>query len=219
MAGVVCPHCNVSTAFTPVSITGKGTIWEYSSDDKRVYGRVSIDAVVPRGARTPRFAIVACQAADCGRLFVAEEDRAWPGGWRSVWPLPGTAVTSEVPETVRAAFGEALLCLAVKAHGGCLLMCRTALIRIQRERKVGSLEELEQSGAISRSLREQADEVRLWANVVGHEDFSEEALTPEACQELVDYMSSLLHALYVQPARLARHREQRKQAKSRGKED
>ena len=66
-------------------------------------------------------------------------------------------------------------------------------------------------------LYQQADEMRLWANVIGHEDFDQDAVTVEVCDELVAYVDSLVDAVYVQPARLARHREQRKQAKARRK--
>jgi len=140
------------------------------------------------------------------------------GDWVTVWPLVTKKVSEDIPEPIRSAFNEALLCLAVKAYGGSLMMCRTAVIRLQRHQGVSSLSQLRDKGMISEMLYQQADEVRLWANVIGHEDFDSAAVTPELCEELVAYVESLLDAVYVQPARLARHREQRKQATS-GKDE
>jgi hypothetical protein len=93
-------------------------------------------------------------------------------------------------------------------------MNRTTVIRLLRECKVPSLKELFESGRISRLLYGQADEVRLWANTLGHDDFDSEALTAEICQELTDYIESLLDAIYVQPAKLAAHKKKRTEAKA-----
>jgi len=65
------------------------------------------------------------------------------------------------------------------------------------------LSELSDKGIISNMLYQQSDEVRLWANVVGHEDFDPDALTPTACED----------AVYVQPTRLTELRKLREQAK------
>ena len=137
------------------------------------------------------------------------------GDWETVWPLQTRQVSQHVPQSVGSAFEEALLCLAVQALGGCLLMSRTALIRLQRDKNAANFAELRDKGLISTMLYEQANEVRLWANVVGHEDFDPDALTTDLCEELVDYVESLLDSAYVQPARLAEHR--RKRAEAEGK--
>ena len=62
---------------------------------------------------------------------------------------------------------------------------------------MSSLKELSDSGTISGMLYGQADEVRLWANMVGHDDFDEEAVAREAVSELVAYIEALLNAIYV----------------------
>ena len=75
------------------------------------------------------------------------------------------------------------------------------------------MSELSDKGIISNMLYQQSDEVRLWANVVGHEDFDPDALTPTACEGLVAYIEDLLDAVYVQPTRLTELRKLREQAK------
>ena len=49
----------------------------------------------------------------------------------------------------------------------------------------------------------QANELRLWANVVGHEDMSPDAPSLEDVEQLLSYVDMLFDAVYVQPARLA----------------
>ncbi len=215
MAELVCPYCGSKTAFTPAPIRGRGINWDESDSRFTKYATVSIPAVLEADDSRPHLAIIRCQGEKCGLLFVASKEWGTWGDWQSAWPLVKRPVSEDIPLPVRQAFEEAVLSLAVRAYGGCLTMCRTALIRLQREQGVSNLRELRDSGKISQQMYEQADEVRLWSNMVGHEDFDQGALNEQTCEELVDYIESLLNVLYVQPARLRRHREQRKQAKSK----
>ena len=89
------------------------------------------------------------------------------------------------------------------AYIGCLMLCRTALIALQRNRNVSQLVDLKDKGVISETLYKQADEVRLWANVVGHENINPEMVNKEDTEQLIIYVESLLDAMYVQPNRLA----------------
>jgi hypothetical protein len=178
---------------------------------------ISIGAVIDYSAARPHVAVIKCQA--CDSLFVISKEYGHYGDWEPVWPLQISPVPPDIPEPVRSALAEALLCLAVRAFGGCLLMCRTVIIRLQREQKVKSLQDLKDKGSISQQLYGQADEVRLWANMVGHEDYPADAVDSETCQELVGYVRSLLEAVYVQSARQAKLRERRQEAESQRSEN
>ena len=187
------------------NIRGKGIDIERSDADHRRWVDVIIGATVEG---SPELAIAICQGQGCGRRFLAQ--RVWSGAnWEAVWPLRTRTVSEDIPDAVRLAFQEALGCLAVEAHGGCLLMCRTAVVRLLRDQQVSTLKELVDAGKISGLLYGQADEVRLWANMVGHEDYEPMKVDEQTCEELVDYVESLLDMVYVQPARLIRHKERR----------
>ena len=214
MAGLVCPHCGSATAFTPVLLRGNGIDFSESGKNYTKHAEVGIKVVVEHSPG-PHVAVIQCQGQGCEKFFVAIKEYWIYGGWRTAWPLVSRAVSDDIPGPIKSAFRDAVMCLGIGSFGGCLMMCRTVLIRLQRQQGVGSLQELSAQGRISQQMYEQADEVRLWSNMVGHEDFDQGALTNDTCEELVDYIESLLNALYVQPARLARHRELRKQAKSK----
>ena len=206
MGGLKCPRCSDALAFNPAEVEGLGILIDESTEKHLIRGKVRIPAIVRE-----ELAIVSCPT--CNRLFVAENH--WYNNWETVWPLSLTPVPAEVPEPICSAFREARLCLAVGALGGCLFMCRTAIIRLQRQQKVGSLSELSERGVISQHLYGQADEVRLWANMIGHDDFDSKVVDHASCEQLVEYADSLLNAVYVQPTRLAKHKEARRKAKSK----
>ena len=211
---MICPLCGAATAFQPARSRQDAIDVNQSDEKKTVRREVIADAVISNSGLPDCYAICRCQ--NCGRLFVASQENYYDEYWQPVWPLPGAATVSEdIPENVRLAFKEAQKCLAVEAFGGCLLMCRTTIIRLQRDRDVSSLKELSNNGAISGMLYGQADEVRLWANMVGHDDFDEEGVTREAVSELVAYIEALLNAIYVEPARLASLKAARAQAESK----
>ena len=205
MAGLQCPHCGAYTSFEPVRVKGA------SAHDVVTGGKMFITALATtEGSKDepPYFAILECQA--CRRDFVARKISPTIAGWKAVYPLAIRAVPDGLPDNIASAFKEAALCFAVEAYQGCLLMARTALIRLQRERGVSSLQELHDKGKISESLYQKADEVRLWANMIGHEDVAPDVVQKEDCEELLAYLEELLHAIYTAPAKLDRLTQKRK---------
>lgn len=198
-----CPHCGVVVAVSPAWVRGKGIIHhdprQHILGLDQTPGDVSIEAVVDEGPR--KWAI--CLCVNCGRPYSLVEESS---KLQAVYPIQPRPVAQEVPQPIRAAFEDALLCMAARALGGCLLMGRTTLERMQRDKGVSSLQELRDKGEISDLLFGQADEVRRWANMVGHDPIPLEELTREDCEELADYIEAILDALYVQPAKLAKHR-------------
>jgi len=205
MAGkLVCPLCGVSTSFSPLLLEGKGALLkDFDSDDIHYIDvglrAVTSDRCMRRSSKDTGYAIVICQ--DCGAWFVAERQR-YGREWLAVYPIPHKTVSQEIPEPIKSEFEEAYLCFAVEAYRGCLLVCRTALIDIQREQDVSNLKELVDKGIISNMLYGQADQVRLWANMIGHEELPE-TISKEDTEQLLDYLGMLLDTVYVQPKRLS----------------
>ena len=208
MARLICPICRTATAFSAIRIEGIGVLVERSTEDNVVFGKVRIGAITSYESGQPRYAVLRCQA--CLNHFIARLD---PGHeWSPVYPISHKAVSQDIPEDIRSMFEEAYLCFAVEAYRGCLLMCRTALIALQRQQNVSSLKELQDKGTISPILYGQSDEVRLWANMVGHEDVPD-VIAREESEELLTYLEAILEAVYVQPKKLSRLTQKREQLK------
>jgi len=212
MSKLICPHCGTSTSFSPIMLKGRGVLAEDLDSDQIHYREVALPAFIDEVymiVQRPCYAILACQ--DCGTWFVAAEHY---GEWTAVYPIPHKPTAEEVPEPIRGELEEANLCFAIEAYIGSLLVCKTALIAMQRQQEVSNLKELKDKGIISKGLYKQADEVRLWANMVGHED-SPEAVTKEDCEQLLTYLEALLNAVYVEPKRLAKLAQKREKLKKK----
>lgn len=202
MDRLICPSCGTSTSFNPVWCTVHGILEEQRREDSITYGEVSVKLIEPYRYGVANYAILECQA--CGKRFVVESgEYTEEGEWQVVYPIAHRPVAEEMPEPIKSEFEEACLCFAVGAYRGCLLVCRTVLIALQREQAVSSLKELQDKGTISAQLYRQADQVRLWANVIGHEDVLPEAITKEDSEQILAYLEALLDAVYVQPKRLS----------------
>lgn len=206
MAGIVCSICGSATSFTPELLEGKGII---DADSEYVrYADVKLPAV-SNNRDVANYAIIRCQS--CGETFVALDTCE---GWIAVYPIRQNTVAEEIPNPVKQLFNEAYLCFAVDAYIGCLMLCRTALINLQRQQNVSNLFELKSNGIISEMLYKQADEIRLWANMLGHDDVSLDNIDRNDTEQLLLYMEALLDAVYVQPARHAAIQDKRKQMKN-----
>jgi len=216
---LVCPLCGVCTSFSPLLLKGRGFRLEQIHRDEVYYWDVALTATTNMPEMDSpvgdfHYAILACQA--CGCWFVAKKKAYGGENWSAVYPIPHKPVAPEIPEPIKSEFEEAYLCFAVGAHRGCLLVCRTALIDMQRGQNVSNLVELKDKGIISDQLFKQANQVRRWANVIGHEDVPPEAIEKEDCEQLLTYVEALLDAVYVQPKRLSDLTQKLKQLKEKG---
>ena len=194
-------------------IEGRGILKEQSGSGELVFGDVSIAAVCHAEYGQPTYAILVCQA--CRKRFVAEKNKL-TDEWSAVYPIQHKAAPEEIPEPIKGEFEEAHLCFAIEAYRGCLLVCRTALIALQREQQVSNLDELREKGIISRRLFKQSNEIRLWANMVGHEDIPS-AISREDCDQLLIYLEALLNAVYIEPKRLAEMTQKRGELRKNNK--
>jgi len=208
MSKLICPHCGAFTAFLPAQIRGKGLLVERSTEDRDMWEEVSIRAVTPHRPGQTTYAILIC--AGCEQRFVAKEEY---DGWSAVYPTVHKTVSEDIPEPIKSEFEEAHLCFAIGAHRGCLLVCRTALIDMQRQQGVSGLNELKDKGIISPFLYRQTQEIRLWANMIAHELMLPEAVTKEDTEQLLVYLETLLDAIYIQPKRLSALIQKRDQLK------
>lgn len=201
---LVCPLCGVPTPLSPLELKGKGAFLRTLGTDEVRYVEVALKAMIDTHymAMTSEdtcYAILTCAA--CGGWFVAKK-QPYEEEWLAVYPIPHKPVAQEIPEPIKSEFEEAYLCFAVEAYRGCLLVCRTALIDIQREQGVSNLKELRDKGSISNTLYGQADQVRLWANIIGHEKLPE-TIPKEDTEQLLAYLGMLLDTVYVQPKQLS----------------
>ncbi len=210
---IVCPHCSSATSLSSVLIEDEWAYIPERSSDKQPYHEKAVVRAV-KFAEYPHtidYGLYECQA--CHEHFLARRQDYVDGGqWVAVYPIPHAHLDEAVPQAIRNQIEEAQLCFSVGAYTGCLLVCRTALIAVLRDNSVTNLKELNEKGAISTLLYQQSDEVRLWANMFGHEDVPA-SIPPDDCEQLLAYLGALLNTVYVEPKRLAELAEKRKQSK------
>lgn len=198
MSGLKCPTCGSPTPFTPIYLS-REEVFDYVVGTKVAAGSSKVvEAVMKQSVHGVQYAILCCQG--CEGVFVVA-NLSDTKGWRVVHPIPHKTVSDEIPPPIKDEFEEANLCFAVGAYLACLLMCKTVVIALQRQQNVPNLKQLMDKGAISKTLYERTDEVRLWANIIGHEDIVPESVTEENCEQLLSYVESVLNAVYVEPAR------------------
>jgi len=218
MSKILCPICGTATSLSPVIIEDKRAyLSDESSEERAVFGRARVSAITDD--TSPHYVshgVFTCQA--CGERFVAKKHNWEDREWIPVYPFPHKSVAEEIPEPIKSEFEEANLCFAVGAYIACLLMCRTVVIALQRQQNVSNLKELMGKGTISKTLYEKADEVRLWGNIVGHEDIMPDSVIREDSEQLLTYLESVLNAVYVEPARFEALKLKRKQVEKRSTE-
>jgi len=190
-----------------------------------VYGRVNVynehrqttthlDAHYTLATKTsPILMIIKC--GSCEEPFLAVIDPRGKG--ISVWPLAMPPVPEGVPEKVAEAYQDARLALAAGSKIGALLAGRTVLIRMLREQETSSLKELVEKQIVTPALYGGADQLRLWADIAGHEDVKAGVLADEEVEDVLDYLGLVLEAVYTHQARVNRFVSRTKELKGRPK--
>jgi hypothetical protein len=212
MGKLKCPLCGDYTSFSPVLLKGKGVLTANSREYKTAYADVALEALA-FDCGEAAYAILECKS--CYKCFVAEARPKYSGNWAAVYPIPHKPVSEDIPEPIRSQFEEAHLCFAVGAYGSCLLMCGSALEASWREQRVSGLQDLKDKGVISPSLYNQANEVRLWGNVVQHDQPMPQVVTEDDAEQLLTYLEAILNAIYIEPKRLAALAQKRAQLKKK----
>jgi hypothetical protein len=169
-----CPHCGCFTPEDPVLSLGN----VYTSNRIAIRGQYDDrtgDASAAENLLFVRYKltsggyrVVGCLQPQCRKEFVVKN--GFPAIVVHPDPSPVIEVPSQIPESIRRVFLEAKRAHAIGAETVSLLGARTALIRMQLERKCKGIDDLAEKGVITRLLANQAYEIRLWGNLLTHED-------------------------------------------------
>lgn len=166
-----------------------------------------------------------CSAASVARIpgsldrrqYVGEADDAFENPYLVIDWLPATVRGrrfEDVPSPVREAASEAYECQSIHSFRAAILMARSVVEAVAKDQGVvdGSLvkkiDALAERGIISTLVKDTAHEIRHMGNEMAHGDFVQD-VTEEECDDVLNFMSVLLDAVYQQPAKLTRFRAQR----------
>ena len=197
MASVQCPRCSSYTANEPITMRGPVQPQNDRGRTISAYYELQINAI----------SIVECRA--CGRAFVVEWER-------EVWPLSSPEAPSGVPEKVKEAYEDARLAFAAGANIGALMAARTTLVRFLRDKKASNFKELVERQIITPAIYGAVDQLRLWADVVGHEDIDTDALDAKEVEDILDYLATALEQAYTHQVRVDGFVQRTKQLKDKG---
>ncbi len=161
-----------------------------SSSDKQLYVKYKLSS--------SNYRIIGC--LQCHKEFVVTN--AYPPVVVHPDQKTSVEVAPEIPKNIGRVLFEAKQVHTMGAETASLLAARTALIRMQREQQCNGIDELATRGVITRFLADQAHEIRLWANALGHEDVSPDIPTQEDVGQLLMFLDLLFDTIYVQPVRL-----------------
>lgn len=97
----------------------------------------------------------------------------WSDPWR-MYPVDRSTLSAAVPETLRAAYREAILCFKARAYTASAIMCRKVLeaaahhFGVKGTNLYGSLKLLKEAGHIDAQLHEWASALRVMGNDAVH---------------------------------------------------
>ena len=174
---------------TPLQVVSmEGRTW------KRYADSVNFDSAhyyVQTGEHSGNIAVVEC--GGCSGHFVVTHGYS-P---KVIWPVAGTNVSEDISKRVGEAYKDARLALAAGSKIGALMAGRTTVTRLQRDKDVSSLKELVEQGVLTPALYGGADQLRLWAGIIGHEDISIDDFTQQEVEDVLNYLGVVLEAVYV----------------------
>ena len=139
--------------------------------------------------------------------------------------LPATVLGrrfEDVPSPIGDAASEAYACYSIRSYRAAILLARSVVEAVAKNQGVtdGPLVEkidaLEAQRVISPLMKDTAHAIRVVGNEMAHGDFVA-AVDEEECDDVLNFMSALLDAVYQQPAKLTRFREQRERRRSEGR--
>ena len=152
--------------------------------------------------------IILC--ADCNEYFVANKDG------ETLWPLPNIAVPEGVPEKVGEAYRDARLALAAGSKIGALMAGRTTLFRMLRDKGMKDFKQMVDDRIITPPLYGGADQLRLWAGIAGHDDIATDAIDEEEVKDIINYLGTVLEAVYTHQAKVDGYVAKTKELKAKG---
>ena len=205
---VSCPTCETLITVASMEVLGQVLDVDHSSHSVKNYLKAVYPCFIPEIYPYPvGYAVALCPS--CKEFLVVEAPKETYKSCRPVWPLPGTRVSEDIPEPVRAALADAKLAAAAGSKTGAVMSIRTAVERVQRREKVKSLSELWDIRKLPTTLFDTANEPRLWGHVTAHDDFDPSGVTDDHIKDLLDFIDVFMDMLYITPKRLDRARKAR----------
>lgn len=134
----------------------------------------------------------------CHQPFLTDEDDFF--GISCLFPQPDSRINPNLPEPLKAAYGEATACFKSKAYTATAIMCRKTLEGICVEHGasgrnlVSSLKELKDKGIIENRLYEWADALRISGNEAAH-DVSI-TISAEDARDILEFTNALLEYVF-----------------------
>lgn len=141
--------------------------------------------------------------------------------WEAVswWPLPSQAPLDEsIPAAVQEPYAEGMRALAANAPNAAVSTLRSALVAMVDDRGTDAakakrdlkdkLKQFIADGGLAPALGDWAEHVHLYGNAGAHPEAYGKVSVDEA-QDVAALLRSLLEAVYVLPANIARRRAQR----------
>lgn len=117
----------------------------------------------------------------------------------------------DVPGYIAGAADEAFKCFSFHAFRSSVLMARSVVEATCKEKGITSgplvtkIDALETAGHIRPHIKDAAHEIRHLGNDMAHGDFVDPVLTEEA-EEILEFMSEILHDVFQSPAKIARRK-------------
>ena len=184
---------------------------ENSSETRQFYtiGRYPLFFPEVYSVTEAGYVLMSCLLCDNQMLVLVPKEEYYDT--KAVWPLSSTQVSTDIPEPIRSAVGDAKLAHAAGSKTGAVMSARTCVERVQRCESASSLTELWETKGLSKSLFDTANEPRLWGHVVAHDDFDPDSITDEQVSDLISFLDLFLDMLYMTPAKLERARNSRKE--------
>ncbi len=185
-----------------------------SDDDHTVLGMVSIQAVYLD--RKSHRTLAICVCPNCSKAFIASDTHLASG--KSIWPTATPLLDEEnIPPDIYEALENAYRAAYAEAYLACLLACKTTLERIWHQEGASGIDELASKGLLPTYLKDQAHEVRRLANEIDHHNVPSGTLGETDCEEMLEFVSAVVRAIYVEPARLKKAAERRAEVRTKEK--
>lgn len=125
-----------------------------------------------------------------------------------------------MPTSINQAASEAYACYSIGSYRAAALLARTVIEAVAKDKGITSgslvskINQLRKADLLTANLTEAAHDIRLTGNDIAHGDLSI-PISEEDCDDLLDFMSSILEEIYQRPANLARRKAQREARKTR----
>lgn len=210
---IVCPSCNCTTSFNPLQYETRAVIANQRPEQVN-FLQVIAELVEPHVPNMRTYGIIRCQACH-KKIVVKREPNSREDDWEVVYPINHRKAPIEIPEPIKSEMEEAYLCEAIGVYKACVCMCQTALESMWRDKNAKSLNDLVEKHIILPPVKDRAEEIRLWANVIKHEPIRD-AISKEDADQLLDYFDLILNAVYVEPSKLEALKTKRKGLSSNG---